>query len=590
MPGRGAAGMVAGSMLTLSGVSKRFGPQVVLDDVTWSVPIGARVGLTGPNGAGKSTLLKIIGGALEPDGGIVAMPKGSRLGYLPQHILGLGGASVLDHALAAFAELHALEARKQDLEKQLETVDPSSDGYQQILDRYMAACEEWDHVGRYDLESETETVLHGLGFVDGDMDKDVGSLSGGWQMRVALAQLLLKRPDYLLLDEPTNYLDLEARNWLEEFLAAYPGTVILVAHDRYFLDVAVDRIAEVLHGRVTDYTMNYSRYLVERETRLELARAAYENQKAEIERIESFISRFRYQASKAALVQSRIKQLEKIDRLPPPDGHERVLKIRLPEAPRGGRITVELKDIHKRFGQKEVYGGVDLAIERGARVALVGPNGAGKTTLLKMMAGVLAPDAGACEIGYNVRVAYFAQDHAESLKSGRSVLDEMLSASDAETAPHVRGLLGAFLFSGEAVDKPVNVLSGGERSRLVLAKLLLQPANCLLLDEPTNHLDLAAKEVLLGALKEYGGTIVIVAHDRYILDELPTQVIEVGNGHATRYLGNYEDYLRQKAAAEERAAAAAAATAARGAKPAKGAASGAKAGGAPVKPAAAAKR
>jgi ATP-binding cassette subfamily F protein 3 len=329
----------------------------------------------------------------------------------------------------------------------------------------------------------------------------------------------------------------------------------MVAHDRYFLDVAVDHIAEVLHGKVTDYPMNYSRYLAERETRLELARAAYENQKEEIERIEGFISRFRYQASKAALVQSRVKQLDRMERLPPPDGHERVLKIRLPEAPRGGRITLGLEHANKCFGDHEVYAGIDVAIERGTRVALVGPNGAGKTTLLKMMAGVLSLDGGERTVGHNVRIGYFAQDNAESLNAERSVLDEVMSVSTVETAPHVRGLLGAFLFSGESVEKRVGVLSGGERSRLALAKLLLEPMNCLLLDEPTNHLDLTAKEVLLDALLAYGGSVVIVAHDRYILDRLPTQVIEVGRGRAVRYLGNYEDYLRQKAAEEAAASA-----------------------------------
>jgi ATP-binding cassette subfamily F protein 3 len=565
LPGSALAGILVGSMLSLAGVSKRYGPQVVLDDVVWSIPDGARVGLAGPNGAGKSTLLKMIAGELEPDSGTIAMPRGARVGYLPQHILGLGGRSVLDHALEAFAELHELERRRRDLEEQLATVDPSADDYQAIMDRYMAVCEEWDLRGRYDLESETETVLRGLGFQDVDMDKDVGTLSGGWQMRAALAQVLLRRPDVLLLDEPTNYLDLEARNWLEEFLASYPGTVLLVAHDRYFLDVAVDRIAEVLHGKVTDYPMNYSRYLEERETRLEQARAAYESQKEEIERIESFISRFRYQASKAALVQSRIKQLEKMERLPPPDGHaERVLRIRLPEAPRGGRITLALHGARKRYGDREVYGGIDLAIERGLKVALVGPNGAGKTTLLKLLAGVLPLDGGTREVGHNVRLGYFAQDHAESLNSERTVLNEMLSVADVDTAPQVRGLLGAFLFSGDAVEKRVGVLSGGERSRLALAKLLLEPSNCLLLDEPTNHLDLAAKEVLLDALLAYGGTVVIVAHDRYILDRLPTQIIEVGHGQAVRYHGNYEDYLRQKAAAEAAAAARAAAPAGKG--------------------------
>jgi ATP-binding cassette, subfamily F, member 3 len=550
-------------MLQLASISKRYGSQIVFDDVSWTIPDGARVGLTGPNGAGKSTLLKMIAGAIEPDDGQVAVARGTLIGYLPQHIIGIHGVSVLDHALAAFAELHELERRREAMEHDLATVDPQSDDYAGLLERYSAVCEEWEHRARYDIESETEAVLHGLGFTDADMDRDCGELSGGWQMRVALAQLLLKRPDVLLLDEPTNYLDLEARTWLEEFLVSYPGTVILVAHDRYFLDVAVDRIAEVLHGRITDYTMNYTRYLQERETRLELAQAAYENQKAEIERIEAFISRFRYQASKAALVQSRIKQLERIDRLPPPEGHERELKIRLPEAERSGRIVLETKGLSKRYGEHVVYDHADLVIERGQRVAIVGPNGAGKTTLLKMLADVISADGGERKLGHNVRLGYFAQDHAEMLNGSRTVLDEMLSAADAETAPHVRGLLGAFLFSGDAVEKRVGVLSGGERSRLALAKILLEPRNCLLLDEPTNHLDLTAKDVLLDALAAYGGTIVIVAHDRYILDKLPTHVIEVGSGKTVLYHGNYEDYVQQKARAEALAAEAAAKAAAR---------------------------
>ncbi|HWP65817.1 MAG TPA: ABC-F family ATP-binding cassette domain-containing protein, partial [Candidatus Limnocylindria bacterium] len=536
-------------MLSLSGISKAFGGQQVLNDVTWAVSDGSRVGLAGPNGAGKSTLLRILASEIEPDRGTVALPKGARVGYLPQHIYGVRGISVRAQAMTAFAELHELEARRAHLEHELATVDPSDPRYADVMERYMAVCEEWEHRGRYDTEAEAETVLHGLGFGDEDMDRDCGELSGGWQMRVALATLLLRRPDVLLLDEPTNYLDLEARTWLEEFLVAYPGTVILVAHDRYFLDVAVDHIAEVLNGRVTDYPMNYSRYLVEREARLEQARAAYANQQEEIERIEAFISRFRYQASKAALVQSRIKQLEKIERLPPPEGHERTLKIRLPEAKRSGRVVLELAGAVKSYGERRVYDGVDLLIERGQRVALVGPNGAGKTTLLKILAGVLPLDGGVRKLGDKVELGYFAQDHAEMLDESRTVLEEMMRAASLDTAPFVRNLLGAFLFSGDAVDKRIGVLSGGERSRLALAKLLLSPANCLLLDEPTNHLDLTAKEILLDALKGYGGTIVIVAHDRYLLDELPTQVIEVGGGQAVRYLGNYEDYLRAKARA-----------------------------------------
>ncbi|HLK12560.1 MAG TPA: ABC-F family ATP-binding cassette domain-containing protein [Candidatus Binatia bacterium] len=536
-------------MLQVSGVSKAYGGQVVLADVTWTVAPGTRVGLAGPNGAGKSTLLRLIAGEIEPDRGAVTMPRGTRVGYLPQHILGGAGTTVRAHALSAFAELHALEARRADLEHQLATVDPASDAYQAVMERYVAVCEEWDHRGRYDTDAAAEVVLRGLGFDEADLARDLGALSGGWQMRAHLARLLLERPDVLLLDEPTNYLDLEARNWLEEFLVGYAGTVILVAHDRYFLDVAVERTAEVLNGRVTDYPMPYSRYLEERETRLELARAAYAQQQEEIERIEAFISRFRYQASKAALVQSRIKQLERIERLPPPDGHERTLKIRLPEAARSGRTVVELRGARKRYGEVAVYDGVDVLVERGQRVALVGPNGAGKTTLLKLLAGVLPLDGGGRKVGQNVQLAYFAQDHGEMLDTERTVLDEVMRAATVETAPHVRPLLGAFLFSGDAVEKRVGVLSGGERSRLALAKLLLHPANCLLLDEPTNHLDLTAKEVLLEALLAYQGTIVIVAHDRYILDRLPTQVIEVGAGRAERYLGNYEDWVRAKARA-----------------------------------------
>ena len=535
-------------MLSLAGISKRYGGQIVLSDVSWSVPDGARVGLTGPNGAGKSTILRIIAGEVEPDAGTLALPRGATVGYLPQHVLGTRGVSVRARALEAFAELHALEERRRTLEHALATVPPTSEEYSTVMDRYMAVCEEWDHRGRYDTESEAEAVLCGLGFRVEDLDRDCGELSGGWQMRVALAQLLLRRPDFLLLDEPTNYLDLEARTWLETFLVNYPGTLVMVAHDRYFLDVTVDHIAEVLHARVTDYPMNYSRYLAEREQRIELARQAYETQKAEIERIEAFIHRFRYQASKAALVQSRVKQLEKVERLPPPEGQERTLKIRLPKGPRSGRAVLELKGAHKRYGSVRVYDDADVLIERGQRVALVGPNGAGKTTLLKLLAGVLPLDGGELRVGHNVKIGYFAQDHAEMLDPQRTALEEVMNAASVETAPHVRGLLGAFLFSGDAVDKRTAVLSGGERSRLALAKLLVEPSNCLLLDEPTNHLDLTAKEVLLEALLAYTGTLVIVAHDRYLLDRLPTQMVEVGDGRTVRYLGNYEDYLRSKEA------------------------------------------
>jgi ATP-binding cassette, subfamily F, member 3 len=536
-------------MLSLVGVSKQYGSQVVLRAVDWSVTAGERVGLAGANGAGKSTLLRIVAGQVEPDRGEVCFKKGATVGYLPQEVIGSSGQTVLASALAAFDEIHALEARCRDLEHRLETADPASETYAELMAAYAAAREEWDHRGSYDLESRAEEVLGGLGFRPDDFSRDVGEFSGGWQMRVALARLLLLRPDVLLLDEPTNHLDLEARNWLEEFLAAYPGAIVLVAHDRYFLDVTVTRISEVENGRLTDYACNFSRYEVQKEERLEQARHAYAVQQEEIERMENFIRKFRYQASKAKLVQSRIKQLEKIERLEVPPGTKK-LHIRLPAAPRSGRTVLELVRARKSYGDLVVYEGLDLALERGERVALVGPNGAGKTTLIKMLAGVEPFDTGERKVGHNVELGYFAQDQANVLDPGKTVLEEMTAVAPYGMVPQLRTILGAFLFTGEAVDKPTSVLSGGERNRLALAKLLLRSVNCLLLDEPTNHLDIHAKDVLLEALANYEGTIVLVSHDRYILDALPRCIVEVGHGRAVRYLGNYEDYLRKKAAEE----------------------------------------
>jgi ATP-binding cassette subfamily F protein 3 len=536
-------------VLSLVGVSKQYGSQVVLRDVDWSVAAGERVGLAGANGAGKSTLLRIVAGLAEPDRGEVCFKKGATVGYLPQEIIGSSGQTVLASALSAFDEIHALEARCRELERHLESADPGADGYAQLMEEYTAAREEWDRRGSYDLESRAEEVLTGLGFGTADFQRDLGEFSGGWQMRVALARLLLQRPDVLLLDEPTNHLDLEARNWLEEFLGTYPGAIVLVAHDRYFLDVTVTRISEVENGRLTDYACNFSRYETQKEERLEQARHAYAVQQEEIERMESFIRKFRYQASKAKLVQSRIKQLEKIERLEVPPGTKK-LHIRLPAAPRSGRTVLELRHARKSYGELVVYDGVDLVLERGERIAFVGPNGAGKTTLIKLLAGVEPLTAGERKVGHNVDLGYFAQDQANVLDPAKTVLAEMTAVAPYDMVPRLRDLLGAFLFAGDAVEKPTSVLSGGERNRLALAKLLLRSVNCLLLDEPTNHLDIHAKDVLLEALENYGGTIVLVSHDRYILDALPQCVIEVGHGRAVRYLGNYEDYLRKKTAEE----------------------------------------
>jgi ATP-binding cassette subfamily F protein 3 len=534
-------------MLTISTLSKTFRGQRVLDGVNWFAPDRTRIGLTGMNGAGKSTLLKLIAGEMEADSGEIVLPKGTSVGYLPQEVIGVSGRTVLEEALGAFADLHALEAECRRLENALGAAPVEGPEHDQLMAAYQETRERYDTEARYDLEAETERVLMGLGFRTDDFGRDLGTFSGGWQMRVALAKLLLRNPRVLLLDEPTNHLDLEARTWLEEFLNASDSLVILVAHDRYFLDVCVQQITEVSRGRLTDYSSNYTAYLQAREERRAQEAEAYAAQQEEIERVEAFVRRFRYQASKAAQVQSRVKQLEKIERLAPPEGHERRVKIRLPEPPRSGRIVVGLEQGAKRYGDLSVYDGVDVAIERGSKVALVGPNGAGKSTMLKMLAGVEPLTGGRRIAGHNVRLAYFAQDQSAVLDPAKTVLDEMMAVTPVDLVPRVRDLLGAFLFGGDAVEKPTRVLSGGERNRLALAKLLIEPANCLLLDEPTNHLDLTAKEVLLEALLDYTGTVVLVAHDRYILDRLPQEIIEVGHGTAIRYLGNYEDYLAKKA-------------------------------------------
>ncbi|MCK6553362.1 ATP-binding cassette domain-containing protein [Candidatus Binatia bacterium] len=532
-------------MLTVSNLSKAFGGQVVLAGVNWFVPAGARVAMVGANGSGKSTFLRIIAGEMEPDGGNFSLPKGATVGYLPQEVYGLAGRTVLAEAMSAFEHVHAIAAACGRIEAALAETGADDPRHEVLMTEYAAAREAWDAHGSYDLESRAEAVLAGLGFTADDLQRDCSEFSGGWQMRIALAKLLLEKPRLLLLDEPTNHLDLEARDWLEGFLRAYPHTVLLVAHDRYFLDQTVTGITELSRGKLTDFTCDYSHYLVEREERIRQQTEAYRQQQEEIERIQGFINRFRYQASKAALVQSRIKQLEKLPRLEPPEGM-RTLHFRFPQPPRSGRMVLELRGAAKAYGSVSVYAGIDLTIERGRKVAVVGPNGAGKSTLMRLLAGAEPLDQGERRVGSNVSLSYFAQDRGASMDPDKTVLDVVTAAAPLDFVPLVRAFLGAFLFSGDAVFKPTRVLSGGERSRLALATLLLHPTNCLLLDEPTNHLDLAAKEVLLEALLAYAGTLVFVAHDRYFLDRLPDEIVEVGHGTAVRYLGNYDEYLRAK--------------------------------------------
>ncbi|BCR04498.1 ABC transporter ATP-binding protein [Desulfuromonas versatilis] len=529
-------------MLQLKDIVKDFGGRTLFGGVNWHIRPGDRIGLCGENGAGKTTLLRMLAGQVSPDGGEVQVARGTTFGYLPQDGLEHRGRSLFEEVRSAFAELLQTEAALARLEAAIAEKHRAED-----MDRYATLQEAFRQGGGYTMETEIGKVLRGLGFAESDWERPCEHFSGGWQMRIALARLLLQRPNLLLLDEPTNHLDLPARDWLEEYLSAYPFAVVLVSHDRFFLDQVVNRIVEVWNGSLTEYPGNYSRYLDERDRRVSALFEAKQRQDEEIAKTEAFINRFRYQANKASLVQSRIKQLEKIERIQVPP-QRRKIAFRFPEPPKGGRLALELKGVEQGYGELTVLSGVDLAVEKGERIALVGANGAGKSTLMRMLAGVEAPRGGVREEGHNLRLAYFAQDQARVLNPERTVLEEITAAAPFDMVPRVRDILGSFLFSGDDVQKKVAVLSGGERNRLALAILLLRPANLLLLDEPTNHLDLASKDVLLSALKTYQGTLVFVSHDRYFVDALSTRVLEVAGGAVESYFGNYEDFLRSKAA------------------------------------------
>ncbi|WP_026362220.1 ABC-F family ATP-binding cassette domain-containing protein [Geopsychrobacter electrodiphilus] len=527
-------------MLQLRGVNKFFADRHIFNAIDWHVRSGDRIGLCGENGAGKSTLLKLLAGKVETDGGQVQSAKGTTFGYLPQDGLEHKGRSLFAEVHSALEELLAIQAELKQLEVVLAGEHSPVD-----LDRYAELQTLFENRGGYTMEAEIGKVLGGLGFAPTDFERPCEQFSGGWQMRIALAKLLLQRPTLLLLDEPTNHLDLPARDWLEAYLCNYPYAVVLVSHDRFFLDQVVSRIVEIWNGKLTEYPGNYSKYLITRDERVKALREAKRLQDEEIERTEAFISRFRYQANKASLVQSRIKQLDKIERINIPPERKRIA-FSFPAPPKGGRIALELKKASQRYGDLQVLDAIDLVVEQGERIALVGPNGAGKSTLMRLLAAVEAPSSGERIAGHNMTQAYFAQDQAAELNGERNVLAEISADSPYAMVPKLRNILGSFLFSGDEVEKPVKVLSGGERNRLALAKLLLRPANLLLLDEPTNHLDLQSKQVLLDALKGYKGTIIFVSHDRYFVDQLASRVLEVGAGKVESYFGNYEDFLRAK--------------------------------------------
>ena len=524
-------------MIQLVEASKAFGEQVLLREVSWRVGEGDRVGLVGPNGSGKTTLLRILAGQVPPDSGKVVLAKRKRVGYLPQEGLRLENRTVFDEVRTAFARLLRLRREQETVAEQLAETPEQPE----LVTRYGELEEEWQRRGGYEMDIRISEVLSGLGFAAEDHDRPVATFSQGWQMRIALAKLLVEANDLILLDEPTNYLDIEARSWLLGFLARHRGGLVVVAHDRYFLDSVVTRITEIGMGRLGNYPGTYSRYEVQRAAEIADLRKRAAEQAAEIERTERFINRFRYQASRARQVQSRVRMLEKIERIDAPPEPRRVA-LRLPHPPRSGRVLVTLAGVSKAFGDNEVFRDVDLVVERGQRLALVGANGAGKSTLIRLMAGEESLDSGSRELGHNVRIAYYGPDRHD-LDPTRTVRETMADAAPLAMLAEVRNILGAFLFSGETVEKKTAVLSGGERSRLALARLFLRPANLLLLDEPTNHLDLDAKAALLNALSNYQGTIVFVAHDRYFMDALATRVAAIGGGGAAPYWGNYSDYL-----------------------------------------------
>jgi ATP-binding cassette, subfamily F, member 3 len=535
-------------MLHLKQLSKDFAGNPLFTDISWHLKKGERVALVGENGAGKSTLMKIIAGLTEPSSGEIQFARGARASYLPQDGIVTSGCLLFHEARSAFGDLLAMEEELHQLGQELERLPQDSPEHEQLLQRYGELQEQFRHRGGYTMESEIGTVLKGLGFSQNDWHRDCGEFSGGWQMRIALARLLLQRPDVLLLDEPTNHLDIEARNWLEEYLCSYPGSVILVSHDRFFMDQVCSRVAEVWNHTIADYHCSYSRYLIQREERVSALREAKRIQDEEVEKIEDFIRRFRYQANKASLVQSRIKQLEKVERIIIPPERKRI-RFHFPDAPKSGKIVMELKGLTKAYDSHVVLDRIDLVIEKGERVALVGHNGAGKSTLMSVLAGA-AFQAGQRIMGHNVSMDYFAQDQASVLDSSRSAWDELYSDAPYEIVPKLRDILGAFLFSGDDINKKVGVLSGGERNRLALAKMLLRPSNLLLMDEPTNHLDLFSKEVLLDALRSFDGTVVFVSHDRYFVNGLATRIVEVEGGQLTDYFGDYEYYLEKKEGAQ----------------------------------------
>ncbi len=536
-------------MLQVIGGAKRFGPKLLFEGVDLQINPRERAALVGGNGSGKSTLMRILAGLDALDGGVVERSGGMTVGYLPQDGLQLRGETVFQETASVFAATHRLEDTIRALHTRISELQPESAEYQSVSEELARAEAQFHTDDGYTIEARVGSVLAGLGFSAQDWTRKTEEFSGGWQMRIALAKLLLQQPSLLLLDEPTNHLDLEARNWLEAYLRTYPNAYLLISHDRYFLDVTTQRTVELWNRRLHTYKGNYDQYLrqkTERRTQLEAAARA---QREQIERLEAFINRFRAQATKAKQVQSRIKELERIDRIElPPE--EPVVHFQFPQTPPSGRVALEAHGLGKSYGAQAVFHGATFTIERGERIALIGPNGAGKSTLLRLLAGLEQPTAGTIKLGHNASLQHFAQDQYKALDAEARLLEDLERVAPRVPTVDLRNLLGCFLFQGEDVFKPLGVLSGGERNRYALARMLVSPANLLLLDEPTNHLDMRAKDVLLEAIRNFGGTVIFVSHDRAFLDALATRTFEIRDGALRIFSGNYEDYLRQTSGTE----------------------------------------
>jgi ATP-binding cassette subfamily F protein 3 len=545
-------------MLQLSSAGKRFGPKLLFEDANWLITPDERTGLVGGNGTGKSTLLKILAGLESLDYGALTSVKGMTIGYLPQDGLAISGKTVFSECLSVFEPLHALEREAEEITHTLSTADPGSREYRAAADRYSDIADHLHVHDIYTLDSQVGAVLGGLGFAKEDWERKTEEFSGGWQMRIALAKLLLQKPSLLLLDEPTNHLDLESRNWLENYLHDYPNAYVLISHDRYFLDVTVNKTIEIWNKRLHTYHGNYEKYLVQKEERRTQLMSSYKNQRDRIDALEAFINRFRYQATKAKQVQSRIKELDKIERIEVPE-EEATIHFTIPQPPASGRTVIEVSNLYKDYpmpdgGVNHVLQDVSFQIDRGDRIALVGANGAGKSTLIRLLSGLEPPTSGKVRLGHNVLADYFAQDQYKVLDPAAVMLDDISAIAPKVPVVELRSLLGCFMFSGDDVFKPLGVLSGGERNRYAMAKMLVSPANMLLLDEPTNHLDLRAKDVLLEAIANFTGTVLFVSHDRYFIDGLATRVFEVEDHRVHIYPGNYEDYLWRKSGGPEKVA------------------------------------